>query len=228
MSTQKSGRKPRHSREQILDAALDVLDVTGIAGFNLRALADRLDLTPMAIYRLFEDKDSLLAAMAAHAFPGATNDVVTNEPWQQQLRCVLRLLFDGFARHPGALELILGRVEATGQFDRLRLRLISPLSEAGFDPDTTALAIAFLISSLFGTVALEGFRRRHRNGTPLNGDSQEQTQVLPHLRAPAWDARRSFEFALDRNIAALELMLTDTTALTPHDSLCAQMRRSST
>jgi hypothetical protein len=48
MSLAKSGRKPRHSREEVLDAALDLFDVDGVSGFNLRTLADRLDLTPMA------------------------------------------------------------------------------------------------------------------------------------------------------------------------------------
>jgi AcrR family transcriptional regulator len=49
------------SQERIVVAALELADSRG--DFSMRALGDKLDVDPMAIYRHFEDKDALLDAL---------------------------------------------------------------------------------------------------------------------------------------------------------------------
>jgi AcrR family transcriptional regulator len=53
----------RMSRDHILSAAKAVLEREGIDGLTIRKVAERADLSPMALYRHFADKDALLNAL---------------------------------------------------------------------------------------------------------------------------------------------------------------------
>lgn len=55
------------SAEQILAAAVALLERDGLAGLSLRALAAELKLTVNALYRYYPSRDALLAAMATQA-----------------------------------------------------------------------------------------------------------------------------------------------------------------
>ena len=64
-------KKPYHHGELpecLLDAAEKALEEHGPAGISLRKLGRQLGVTPGAPYRHFEDKDALLAALAAKGF----------------------------------------------------------------------------------------------------------------------------------------------------------------
>jgi AcrR family transcriptional regulator len=55
------------TRDAILAAAKDAFEECGGAGLSLRDVASRVGLTPMAIYRHFENKQALLDALVAKA-----------------------------------------------------------------------------------------------------------------------------------------------------------------
>ena len=52
----------------ILAAARDLLDRKGVAAVAMRPVAEKVGITPMAIYRHFADRDSLLNAVANAGF----------------------------------------------------------------------------------------------------------------------------------------------------------------
>lgn len=53
---------------QILSAARRILDREGVDGVTMRAVADAVGLTPMAIYRHFDSRGALLNALADEGF----------------------------------------------------------------------------------------------------------------------------------------------------------------
>lgn len=53
-------------RERILAAARDLFLERGAGGVTMRGLAARIGVTPMALYRHFDNRDDLLAAIVAH------------------------------------------------------------------------------------------------------------------------------------------------------------------
>jgi AcrR family transcriptional regulator len=55
-------------RHAALDIALDILEREGAENLNLRAIAERAGVTPMALYRHFDDKAALTGAIAEHGF----------------------------------------------------------------------------------------------------------------------------------------------------------------
>jgi AcrR family transcriptional regulator len=54
------GRAPQISREAVLDAALRLADEQGLDAVTMHAVARRLQVTPMALYRHVDDKNALL------------------------------------------------------------------------------------------------------------------------------------------------------------------------
>ena len=54
------GRLPRISRAAIVSASLTIADERGLSGLTMQAVAERLGVTPMALYRHVDDKADLL------------------------------------------------------------------------------------------------------------------------------------------------------------------------
>jgi AcrR family transcriptional regulator len=58
---------PATTRDRILASARAVFDAGGIDGLSLRKVASEVELTPMAIYRHFADKEALVEALVLDA-----------------------------------------------------------------------------------------------------------------------------------------------------------------
>jgi AcrR family transcriptional regulator len=63
-------------REEILTAVSELLDETNDeAAVSIRAIADRVGVTPPSIYRHFADKDEMLSAVCAEVFTQLTDGI---------------------------------------------------------------------------------------------------------------------------------------------------------
>ena len=60
-------RRRDRNRQAILDAALELIDESGIDGWSMRELAGRVDFTAGALYRYFDSKAALLDALTTQA-----------------------------------------------------------------------------------------------------------------------------------------------------------------
>ena len=58
--TQRPGRPATINLDQVVAAAIELADEVGLAACTMRALADRVGVTPMALYRHLRDKEHLL------------------------------------------------------------------------------------------------------------------------------------------------------------------------
>ena len=56
------------TRDRIFDAAKSILQQEGLSGLTMRKVATQSNLSPMAIYRHFADKDALINALMADGF----------------------------------------------------------------------------------------------------------------------------------------------------------------
>src|SRR6185436_21166441 len=72
-----TGRRPALTREQILTAAVAIIDAEGVDALTMRRLGQALDRDPMAIYRHASDKDALLDGVVEHV---AAELVTPREP----------------------------------------------------------------------------------------------------------------------------------------------------
>jgi len=62
-------------KEELLEAAIDLIAEVGVQAFTLREVARRAGVSHNAPYRHFQDKDDLLAAVAAQGFERLTGSM---------------------------------------------------------------------------------------------------------------------------------------------------------
>ena len=84
-------RRTAIDRAQIVAAAIDIADRSGLTAVTMRAVAASLDTAPMSLYRHVPDKEALVALMVDAAIAGSRPDVPPEElgeGWKEQLRMV--------------------------------------------------------------------------------------------------------------------------------------------
>jgi AcrR family transcriptional regulator len=102
--TTKSQRATRRteplSRDVIVKAAAEILDVEGEGALTLRALTVRLTTGYGAIYHHVADRNDLLAAATDHVIAHIVTGLAAHAEPQQALRAVAAGLFDAIDAHP--------------------------------------------------------------------------------------------------------------------------------
>ncbi len=95
---------PSVSPGDILVAALGVLDAKGVEAFTMRAVSDRLRISPMSIYHHFGDRDGLIEAMSDRVYAG----VIAPDEGDalDRIGAFLRAYHAEVRRHPGLILLI--------------------------------------------------------------------------------------------------------------------------
>ncbi len=136
--TARQDKRRQETREEILDAARDLVAEKGARKLTVRELAGRVDLTAPALYRYFPDgKDEVLLALAAQDLQHLSTHLLTvpgSLPVDERL-IETGLAYIQFAReHPAELDLL---------FESL-----SGLSRATQDGGVELLAAAPLFASI--------------------------------------------------------------------------------
>ncbi len=70
----------RHSRADIVDAAIEVLDRQGLPALSMRRIADALGIQASALYWHFPDKQTLLAAVSERILRGSDDAIAPEGP----------------------------------------------------------------------------------------------------------------------------------------------------
>jgi AcrR family transcriptional regulator len=101
------GRPPKLDRQDVLDAAVALLDDEGVDGVTMRRLAGRLGVSPMALYRHVGDHDELLLALVDRLAARLVYPPRPDDP-RGAIVVLWRTLYDGLAEHQWLAE-VLGR-----------------------------------------------------------------------------------------------------------------------
>ena len=139
------GRRALIDRSVILRASLDLADERGLAAVTMGAVADRLGVTPMALYRHIANKADLLDAIVESLLmeikvPDA------RLPWRQRLAAMASAARDSARRHPDVFPLLLQRAANTPGGRRVRDAVCAALRDAGL-PDDQVLRVERLLST---------------------------------------------------------------------------------
>ena len=62
----KSRKSTEIRKEEIVQAALGIVEQNGLGKLNIQAIAARVELVPSAIYRHFKGRDEIVAALIEH------------------------------------------------------------------------------------------------------------------------------------------------------------------
>ncbi|MFF5447835.1 TetR/AcrR family transcriptional regulator [Streptomyces sp. NPDC012888] len=105
-------RGPRQglSVDAVVDAATELADAEGLDALTMRALAQRLGVTPMTLYTYVPGKAELLDLMLDQAYRRmARRATGPGDPWRQRVTRVAEDNRDLLARHPWVTELAVTR-----------------------------------------------------------------------------------------------------------------------
>ena len=156
MSKKKPSRPgPRGlSPEEIVRAAVELMEERGEEGFSIRKLGTKLGCDPMAVLYHFKSKVRLERAMA-DALNAELEPVDPEAPWRARLSCLARQYRDLALRYPRTLPLLL-RFWVTGPADYRHAEMIyQALADAGFDDQETADVCFGLYASVLGLAVAE-------------------------------------------------------------------------
>lgn len=88
------------ARDDILDAALALLDEGGGKGLTMRALAERLDVTPMSLYNHVADRKGLLVALSDQVYGDVLQGASNQDDQRAAIKALLSRYHDAVASHP--------------------------------------------------------------------------------------------------------------------------------
>jgi AcrR family transcriptional regulator len=122
------GSRQPLDREFILTAALEIIDTHGAEGLTMRALATHLESGTTTLYRHFQNRAALIAAVTDRVLGKVETDAPSGT-WQQVCKFLAHQLFDTLAAHPNLAPLLVeqppigpGRLAGREQFLAVLLR----------------------------------------------------------------------------------------------------------
>jgi AcrR family transcriptional regulator len=215
--------KPRRrslTREAIVDAALEVLDEGGVAGMNMRAVAERLGTGPASLYAHVRGKDELLALVLDKVVEDIPLPVAGEAPWQEQLKDVIRNMRRVMAAHRDLAYGALGNIPTGPNALRLINATLGVLRGAGLPDQVIAYAADILPLYATATAYEESLYaakdmpddgaeyiaelRRYFASLPVDRFPHIVALAEPLTATPEEDGR--FEFGLDALVRGLATM----------------------
>jgi AcrR family transcriptional regulator len=161
-----AGRPTALTRDQILAAALQIIDENGVEALTMRRLGQALDRNPMGIYRHAADKEALLDLVVEHVVAELVvpherdrdGDSEDRVDWETALRRTAHAFRQVALAHPNVVPLLVNR-SITGPLALRPLGTLRPLEEllevfmsAGFDQHGALHAARLFTGFLYGHI----------------------------------------------------------------------------
>ncbi len=167
-------------RRLILDQALALVDERGLAAMSMRAVAERVGLTSMALYPYVGGKDALLDGLV-DLLRLELDTSYGVEPaelgWRERLRALGRAVRAVAHEHPGAFPLLLTRPAAGAATSWLTAALRHVLHDAGVTaadvPRLARMICALLLGQATGEIT---------GGLPYAGPDEQDRDLDDLIR----------------------------------------------
>lgn len=142
------------TKERIAEAALAAADEHGARGFTMRAVAERLEVTPMALYHHVADKAALVALVVDAVIVGRPLPPPTDS-WQDDLWEMARWMREVTLAHPAVARLRSAFGVWTPSIFPMTERWISVWQQSGLGLEATQLAASASSAAIIGFVEQE-------------------------------------------------------------------------
>jgi AcrR family transcriptional regulator len=185
---------------RIVEAALRLLDRNGSGALTMRAVADAVGVTPMALYNHVSSKNDLLRAIAAHVLDNANFDGGRVE-WRAQIEFCFREFRAICLRHPGLAHLL-------ETADVAPASVFAPMEVTLKALDQTALSVLDGVRTYFTLVSFTLVQASYQTRGPY-ADLEPSRKVrseriagrgfatVERVKLPAdWDFDAAFEFGM--------------------------------
>ena len=217
------------TREQIVQAAIDLLDAEGLEGLNMRALGKRLGSAATAVYWHVGSKENLIALAGDQAWSEIPLPDLETLGWREAAKQMASGLYAMLTRHPWVLQafgsfLIFSAGKA--RHDDHNLAIFEAAGFKGPKADqATTIVFTYVLGNALGPAAGASLTRKLTRGgsdaAKLIRENIEHAKEIatqfPQLRtrvesgATEYGAapENSFEIGLEVILDGLEAQLTD-------------------
>ncbi|MGI5152789.1 TetR/AcrR family transcriptional regulator [Plantactinospora sp. CA-294935] len=221
------GEQPSLSREQIVRAAIELLDAEGLAGLSMRRLGTRLGSGTTSVYWYVTNKDELLELAVDEVMGEVYVPEVGDTSWRIGASVLTAGTREMLLRHPWVIGMLGVRPNYGPNAMRIGDRTVALLSAAGFSGLELSHASALLTSYAIGSATtisamVTSMRQSGMSMTEIAAKLEPQLGRIasehPHydrwrqevggaayVPERIWD--ESFTFGLDRLLDGLEMWL---------------------
>ena len=98
------GPAPRYSREQLVDAAVSVVDSDGFGSLSLRSVARQLGVGPMTLYTYVDSSEQLASLVVDRLIEDAVQGLRLPRDWRAVLRLLAKKLDALVTAHPAMID----------------------------------------------------------------------------------------------------------------------------
>ena len=157
VNQRRPGPRRALTEEEILDAALGLLDEGGPNAASVRGIAARVGVAPNAVYTYFEDKAAVFRALVERLLGEVDRGLFADreQPWRERVESLAVELRARLTAHPGAVSIMIGGPLNGPNARALHERLLELFADAGLSTSDAARAACLLIVYVFGSMALE-------------------------------------------------------------------------
>ena len=190
---------PLIAKQQVLIAALEILDEDGLEGLTVRRLAARIGVNNTSLYHHFKDKDEILAGVAELALAEIGSPNVDDTEWQDWVARGAVLYREMLVQHPALITIMQSRQRfhfALRYFDDI----IAGLGQKGVPP-AAALALIETLDELAIGSAIGEVSARRKATPPLPFD--EYPSLRRALQERALTYRDHFEIGCGQLIEGI-------------------------
>ena len=150
----RKANQPTLTRDQIVAAAITVVDREGLEGLSMRKLGDELGMSPMSLYYHVPDKSALYDLI----LEAVMNDIDMSaddpsEPAEERIVAGFYALRTALLAHPNAVQLTLSRSLRTAGQLRPVEALLGMLFDAGLSPTEAVTATDVIGQYVYGSTA---------------------------------------------------------------------------
>ncbi|MHB1137021.1 MAG: TetR/AcrR family transcriptional regulator C-terminal domain-containing protein [Coriobacteriia bacterium] len=203
--TARKANTPPLTREQIVEAAIRLVDREGLDALSMRGLATELGVGTMTVYYHVDDKSALydLILDAVMSDVDASADDPTKTP-RERISGMARAFRRALLAHPSATPIAAGRSMRTAVQLRPVEAMLGVLLDAGMEPAGALRTVNVIGQFVIGTAAM------HASHLTESGYHEDQIQIdpaeFPNLMATMdepgdWDA--DFEAGLQALVQGL-------------------------
>jgi len=204
------GRPPRVSRDQIVLAAIALLQEEPGEHLSMARVAARVGVSPMALYRHFQDRDELIDEVVGRVLAERNAAIPRSGSWQDQLRAWVLGGLEFLVPCAQIVQVVLAGGTTRWLHDAATLARI--LEVAGFRDDELAELQLWIALSVSGYVMAEAARAQRPNAAETYAalaqlspeDADRLVALVPRLER-AFD--RMHERFADRIIQSVEAEL---------------------
>ena len=158
------GRRALLDVEQVIDAALAVLDADGLDAVTFRRVSADLGVSHMTLYGYFDSKEALLEALVARTIAVPSIRATANAPWDEALLNSVEELHQTLVARPGIAEVLITQELKGSWVGDVREGLLDILRSAGCDEQQATDGISIIFNYLLGAVMIQ--TNRGQGGSP--------------------------------------------------------------